>query len=159
MNLFVKGHYYLYCFIFILLVGATACSEGSDCYSENTSTISLSFFKRNTLNPDTSFYERDTLVVSRVYTVDNPDSLIMANDTIFGTLVLPVNPQNNTTAYRIGRHNLTVRYDIQQRIMSPDCGVEQIFSNLDTVTYSFDSLVIKSRNLDRNEVNFEIYTF
>lgn len=159
MNLFVKGHYYLYCFIFILLVGATACSEGSDCYSENTSTISLSFFKRNTLNPDTSFYERDTLVVSRVYTVDNPDSLIMANDTIFGTLTLPVNPQNNTTAYRIGRHNLTVRYDIQQRIMSPDCGVEQIFSNLDTVTYSFDSLVIKSRTLDRNEINFEIYTF
>lgn len=155
----MKGHCFLYYFIFIVLIGATACSEGSDCYSENTSIISMNFFKRNTLDPDTTFYERDTLIVSRVYAIDNQDSLIMENDTIFGTLVLPVNPQNNTTAYRIGRHNLTVRYDIQQRIMSPDCGVEQIFSNLDTVTYSFDSLVIKSRTLDRNEINFEIYTF
>lgn len=155
----MKGHHCLYYFFFTILFGAAACSEGSECYSENTSTISINFFKRNTLDPDTAFYEQDTLVVSRVYAIGNEDSLIVENDTIFGTLVLPVNPQNNTTAYRIGRHNLTIRYDIQQRIMSPDCGVEQIFSNLDTVTYSFDSLVIKSRTLDRNEVNFEIYTF
>lgn len=154
----MKGTSFLYSLLFAILFGAVACSEGADCYSENTSIITIDFFKLNYTNPDTSFYERDTLVVNRVYAIGNEDSLIVENDTIFGTLVLPVNPSSDTTAYRIGRQALTVKYNIHQRIMSPDCGVEQIFSNLDTLTNSFDSLVIKSRNLDKNEVNFQIYS-
>lgn len=148
---------FLYSLLFIVMFIAVACSEGSDCYSDNTSIITIDFFKRNYGSSGAAF-SKDVLVVNRVYAIGNEDSLIVENDTIFGTLVLPVNPLNDTTTYRIGRHTLTVKYDIHQRIMSPDCGVEQVFSSLDTLTSSFDSLVIKSRNLDKHEVNFEIYS-
>lgn len=136
-----------------------ACSEGSDCYSENTSTIKIDFYKLNELDPDTSFYERDTITFGNVYAIGNRDSLLVDPDsTWFSTLVLPVDPRVDTTAYVIGlRNRLTVKYDIRQRVLSPDCDVEQVFSNLDTISTTYDSLVIKSRNLDRNEINFEVY--
>lgn len=144
--------------LFVFLLGLAACSEGSDCYSENTSTIKIEFFQINNSDPDTSFFETDTLVLNSVYAIGNEDSLIARHDTIVGTLILPVDPLEDTTAYRIGRDLLIIQYDIRQRIMSPDCGVEQVFSNLDTIANPYDSLVIKSRNLDEQEINFQVYS-
>lgn len=150
-------------FVFVLgavcLLGMVACSDGSDCYSDNTSTITLEFYRLNDTDPDTSFYEKDTVVFGEVYSLGKPDSLLVKEDSAyFSPLVLPVDPTIDTTAFVIGEHALVVTYDIRQRIMSPDCGVEQVFSSLDTLSSTFDSLAIKSRNLDRNEINFQIYS-
>lgn len=139
-----------------------SCADESDCFSENLAEITIEFYSRNTLDPDTSFYETDTLIfssTSSVYVVGNRDSLILENDTIFGKISFPVDPRTDTTAYVIGRDSLTIRYDIRQRVLSPDCGVEQVYSNLDTLFTTYDSVVIDNRNLDRNEVNFKVYSF
>jgi len=141
-----------------------SCADESDCFSENLAQVTIEFYSQNTLDPDTSFYETDTLVFSSrgsVYVVSNRDSLILQedNDTIFGKISFPVDPRIDTTAYVIGRDSLFISYDIRQRVLSADCGVEQVYSNLDTIFTTFDSLVIDNRNLDRNAINFKVYSF
>lgn len=139
-----------------------SCSEESDCFSENTASITIEFFRLNTFDPDTSFYEVDTLFLASlngVYVIGNRDSVIINNDTLIAKITLPVDPRIDTTAYVIGRNRLTISYDIRQRILSPDCGVEQVYSNLDTLFSTYDSLVIDNRDLGLNEVNFQVYSF
>lgn len=158
----LKRYFYLYLVVPIGFLGMLSCSEESDCFSENTASITIEFFRLNTLDPDTSFYEEDTLFLgslNSVYVVGNRDSVIIENDTIVGQLTLPVDPRVDTTAYVIGRNNLTISYDIRQRILSPDCGVEQVYSNLDTLFSTYDSLVIDNRDLGLNEINFQVYSF
>ena len=158
----MKRHFYLYLFIGVSFLGFLSCSEESDCFSENTAIIRIEFFQLNTLDPDTSFYEVDTLVftsLKSVYVVGNEERQIIDSTSVFQRMALPVDPRIDTTAYVIGRDSLTISYDIRQRILSPDCGVEQVYSNLDTLHSTFDSLVIDNRNLGINEINFQVYRF
>ena len=92
-----------------------------------------------------------------VTTAGSDVDLIADEDTIFGKITLPVNPTTDTTLFEIGRNDLKVKYDVRQRVLSAECGVELVFSNLDTLSNPYDSLAIISRNLDRNETNFEVY--
>lgn len=158
----MKQYRFLFLVFLIGFLGLLSCADESDCFSENLAAITIEFYGLNTLDPDTSFYEADTLIFSsrrNVYIVGNRDTLIMENDTIFGKISFPVDPRTDTTAYVIGRDSLFIRYDIRQRVLSPDCGIEQVYSNLDTLFTTYDSVVVENRNLDRNEVNFKVYSF
>ena len=150
-----RSFIFISCAVLILII--SACSDESDCYSENSSDINLEFYRLNNDDPDTSFYEKDTLFVLRVFAIGNETRPFISKDSIIFSTSLPVNPTMDNTTFVIGRDTLAVKYDVRQRIMSPECGVEQVFSNLDTLSSSFDSLAIKTRELDRNEINFEIY--
>ena len=139
-----------------------SCADESDCFSENLAEITIEFYSRNTLDPDTSFYERDTLIfssINSVYVVGNRDRTLLDSAFIRGSISFPVDPRSDSTAYVIGNDSLFISYDIRQRVLSADCGVELVYSNLDTLFTTFDSLVIDNRNLDRNEVNFKVYSF
>ena len=55
-------------------------------------------------------------------------------------------------------HFITFSYNRRQRIISPDCGVEQSFYNLTIVDHDFDSAAIVNDTLDRYiPVNVKIY--
>lgn len=172
---------YLLAFAVLLL---SAC-DIEDCASLSTSTLKFRFYRSGTDNE----YVLKILNAGATGT----DSLFFENDSISGG-VMAINPADTTTHFTFqlirneldtlfedppentvidrifGRPIDTVTRQFQatytrsQRIISPECGVEQSFNNLKIISHDFDSVVIHKVNgveqnkLDRfTELNVKIY--
>ena len=141
--------------IFILFVYffVVACTE-TDCNSVNNADLKIKFISKTTGN-DTSFAFNAVKM--------------RANDSIFYDLedesslfILPLNPTTNSVTIlfetALSTDSIVANYESRQRLISVDCGPEQLYVGLDTSLSTFDSLIVVASSLkSSNESNIEIY--
>jgi hypothetical protein len=88
------------------------------------------------------------------------DSLFVVSDTL-STIILPVNTGADVTVFILdseqGRDTLEFNYNRQQRLISVECGPEQVINNLEAGQSTFDSLGILHQELIEEVTNVEIY--
>ena len=86
-----------------------------------------------------------------------PLSFPSYSDSTLSAINLTVDPNELFTRFVLftteSIDTLDLTYDSQTRLISPTCGPEQLFSELDVTNYTFDSLV-----LDESLIELEIET-
>ena len=117
------------------LLWLNACLEEPDCVSSTTNFVNLKFYSMENNQPD-------TLTVTRV-TIAGSDSILAADQNII-QLTLPLNPIASQSTFifdtELGTDTLTLTYKVSARLISEDCGVETIYSNLGYAKNDFDSI-------------------
>lgn len=146
--------------IFLVLIlsffGLTiACEPETICASDNVSWARVSFLKIGETR------RNDTLFSVSVVTENNIP--LYPPDTNLVQVILPINPATTTTDFYFFRDTVTdtlrLGYDIEQVFISPECGFEQRYLNLNVPYTSFDSVRIRKNFLERsNDINIEIFS-
>lgn len=125
-------------FFFGFLAIFFSCQDEADCISVTTDFANLSFYKID-LN------ELDTVVVNGLQPVGS-DSILLSDTTITGTIQIPLNPNMNSSTFAFdteyGLDTLILSYNVSTRLVAEDCGLEVLFSELDTLRNDFDSIRI-----------------
>lgn len=163
-----QGCLFIKVVIIVMGVALTACGTEPDCTTSGSSIVKVGFARVNS-QPDTVFVENDTLIFNRVYALGNEDSLIVESDTLT-FLRLPLKPNAGTTTFVMENKRkgattdfefdtISFDYQIGQRLISPDCGVEVIYKNLQVnENYTFDMVFLINNELNRDpDANIEIF--
>ena len=144
----------------LFLAGLINCAPDEICFTENDTRVKISF--KQVIYPDTdsAFLQNDTLIFSRI-TALLTDSVFVVSDTLTST-ILPVNTGADVTVFILdsdqGNDTLELRYKRVQRLISVDCGPEQVIDNLEAGLSTFDSLGILFQELNEKvTTNVEIY--
>jgi hypothetical protein len=147
-----------------LSLGLSAClEEDASCASDSYDTVRVGFLKLDR-NPESP--RADTLFVQSVFT-DRGD-LILAN-VITNGLALPLNPAAGEVSFIINwaedtasaflRDTLSLTYNREQRLVSPECGVEQRYNELEIMSAGFDSVNILEPEITLFQpANVRVYT-
>ncbi|MFP4341493.1 MAG: DUF6452 family protein [Cyclobacteriaceae bacterium] len=145
-----------------MLLGLSAClNEDVSCVSESFDTVRVRFLKLDPSSP-----RQDTLAIASVFT-DEGD-LLLSNVLALG-LALPLNPTANSVTFVVEwaedtlsefeRDTLTFTYNREQRLISPECGVEQSYDELAISSNSFDSVDVPDSEVNLfDPTNVRIYT-
>ncbi|MCC5927886.1 MAG: hypothetical protein JJU28_01455 [Cyclobacteriaceae bacterium] len=139
----------------LAVLGFLSACEVEDCRSTHSNDLNLRFFE-----DDSSRMKNVRL--TWLETVGNP--VIFQGDSSVGILRLQVNPATNETIFnmryldsvRVGNRRelqelsryLKVTYDRRQRIITPECGVEQAFVNVTIDSTNFIAYRQVARSLD-----------
>ena len=147
----------------LLFILFAACTADELCEGESISTIKLSF--KDFESKSTKAIALDSIGFSW-----SPLSDTLYRDTTVSVIGLPVDPENSRTLFVfittdlidtlevINADTLEISYKVTSSLISPECGPELLFSNLDTVYHTFDSLSIIQKLFDREvETNIEIF--
>ena len=118
-----------------------------------TDNIRINFLEKEA---DTTLIRADSLFVQSIRD-DRGQVLAEPNDTIVGSLRVPVNPQANsvTLTFELLPHDgdpartetLTLSYEAETLRLARQCRQETRYFDLDTVGYTFDSLSIEDSEL------------
>ncbi len=114
-----------------------SCLDDPDCVTTTTDFVNVRFYNLEDNLTDTLYLDRLTALGS--------DSVLNDMDTV--TFVrLPLDPQQDQATYyfesQYGRDTLVLSYTIGARMISEDCGVELLFTQVGTAAHSFDSVQI-----------------
>ncbi len=114
-----------------------ACLDEPDCVTTTSDFVNVRFYKVST-------NEIDTLLLSRL-TAMGSDSVLNDQDTVT-SVRLPLNPQEGRATYyfesQYGMDTLVLIYNLGARLISEDCGVEILYSQIDYLSQSFDSVSV-----------------
>jgi hypothetical protein len=144
----------------MVLAGITACAPDEICFTDNSTQVRIDFKRVIYAGTDSAFTENDTLVFAQVRALDT-DSIFVDADTL-SSVILPLNTGKNETTFvfdiGLEMHTLELRYQRTQRLISVDCGPEQIIDQLESVQSTFDSLAVLQPVLtEPPATNVEIY--
>ncbi|MFA0962265.1 hypothetical protein AB9P05_10685 [Roseivirga sp. BDSF3-8] len=169
MTIYVKMRGYLL-IVCCLLTGFffTACNEIPNCSGTSENLLKVKFTSVDFDTENDVFVLTDSLVIiQEVRSEERPDSLIIEQADTTSLLTLPVSPYSNTSGYLItindSEYVLRVTYDREARLIAPECGIEQVYKNLDiSGTLPGDSVLILNDRLlrpsDENQnINVEIF--
>ena len=142
--------------LFFLAVSAIfiqSCLDDPDCVTTTTDFITVRCYES-----DTGL--RDTLVFRTVRAIGS-DSLLADQDTL-SSIRLPLDPRGPSVTYafdtNLGRDTLILVYDLGTRLISEDCGIEFIFTELDYLRNDFDSIrVINRVPIEEIDEDIQIY--
>lgn len=164
-------------YLFLLVYLLPGC-DIEDCFSTKTNKIKFGFYNAETdelqtirvlnigaegtdsLLVENRHISRDTLEVNLADTLTTFyfDMVLYEIDTIF------IPPDNieieriDTLSIDTLSRYLQISYDRSQRIISPECGVEEAISNLTNSSTDFGKVEITDNELDRfDEMNVKIY--
>lgn len=140
-------------FITALALG-TACTNDELCVGNGINEVKLS------LN-DYETGSGTSITMDSIGFSGQPISNVYI-DTTVSFIGLPVDPDSTWTRFVFittdRTDTLELRYAVTPSLISVDCGPELLFSNLDTLYHTFDSLAILQQLFDREvETNIEIF--
>ena len=143
-----------------VILGVMACAPDEICFTDNSTEVRIDFKRIVYPDTDSAFTENDTIVFLQI-TALNTDSIFVQLDTL-STVVLPLNTGMDETTFLFDTdqesYNLTLNYQRAQRLISAECGPEQIIDDLLVEQSTFDSLaVVQSSLIDPPITNVEIY--
>ncbi len=146
--------------ILFTFIGIITCDPNELCFTDNDTRVKISFKRIIYPNTDSSFLENDTLIFSRI-TALGTDSIFVDSDTL-STVVLPVNTGVNFTVFLFdsnqGSDTLELSYKTISRLISVECGPEQIIEDLEAGVFTFDSLgILNTALLEQVITNVEVY--
>ncbi len=144
------------------LLGAVlgSCAPDEICFSDNTTLVQLEFLTIQYEGTDSAEVVNDTLIFNSI-TAQATDSVFVEGDTL-AKLALPVNTADTVTWFLFdsdrGMDSLQLSYRVFRRLISEECGPEQIFDELNLGSTSFDSVVIIAPLLNQQIAkNVEVY--
>ena len=148
-----------------------------DCISTKSSNAQVEFYHQE--------YELKLPMWITYLKAEENDFILIYTDTLLliSGISLPLNPATDYTAYdfeyitysldtvpesnplKVNRNaidtissTIEFEYTRRQRIISPECGVEQSFYNLRILSHNFDSVLVVNDTIDRfKPVNVNIY--
>lgn len=143
-----------------VFMGFIACAPDEICFTDYSTQVRIDFKRIIYPGTDSAFLENDTLIFFQISAQDT-DSIFIQTDTL-SSVVLPVNTAVNETTFVFntdrGTNHLELQYQRTQRLISVDCGPEQIIDQLEAGQSTFDSLEVVQPTLSEPPVtNVEIY--
>ncbi len=122
----------------------SGCAPDENCFTSNSTQVKIQFLQ--ILNPGTDSAESvvDEVIFNSII-ARGTDSIFVEDDTL-SKVVLPINTAANETLYIFdtdqGLDCLALRYERFPRLISVDCGPEQIIDSLSLGSFSFDSAAV-----------------
>jgi len=142
--------------LFIVILVA-ACTNDELCIGKGINEIKLSFVESGSDPESVISITFDSIGVS-----GNPVAYPSYADTTLSVLTLEVDPDSTVTRFVFITSDRTDTLDLSYRVrpsfISVQCGPELLFSKLDTLGHTFDSLVIVQDIFDSEiDTNIKIY--
>jgi hypothetical protein len=139
--------------IFVLVATLMGCGDEATCITDTTSLVKINFVDSLGTSKDIN--------LNRVTTITDPDIYPQYDGDTLSSLVLAMNParQNTTVIFETTTGNDTVdlSYKVTAIFISDECGIDLAFSDLDTLSTTFDQLeIIESIFHENITVNIEI---
>jgi len=142
--------------VFLFITGLlffSACRDKPTCVDRDTSLVKISFVGEDGL-------AKDIIINSVSATGDNNGFPEYEDDTL-SRLVLPLNPAARSVTFILerptGKDTIGLSYDVVAQLISPECGLDAAFSNLDTTRITFEQAVIVSKIVNEQiPTNIEI---
>ena len=157
-----QGNSYICCLVMrssikitflVAIVGLTSCFDQPDCISPTTDFVNVLFYKAEN-------NERDTLLINSLTAIGS-DSVLVTNDEVTG-VDLPLLPSQRSVTFifdsELGLDTLVLSYEPRSRLVSEECGIDIIFSELDYIRNDFDSISVVN-NILIEDVNEDIRIF
>lgn len=159
----------LYAFLTVLLL-ASACEE-TPCTSVFTSEFEIEYFNIVYTETDSETVEQPDIIFNKVFAIGNEDSLLVENESAV-SIILPVDPDSDFSTFVIETMDTTtiedstlifmdtlrVGYKRRQRLISEDCGPEQLYIDFEILETTYDSLNLTQDQLRTTNSRFlEIY--
>jgi hypothetical protein len=140
-------------FVISSLFFLSSCLNEPDCVTTTTDFVNVRFYERENNLTDTLFLTSLTAIGS--------DSVLHDQDTVT-SVRLPLDPQQNSAKYifesQYGRDTLVLIYSLGTRLISEDCGVEILYSQVDYMSHSFDSVNVANR-VPVEDINEDIQVY
>lgn len=140
--------------VFIFFVGLVSCLDDPDCVTSTTDFANLKFYK-------TEDGEQDIVDIESVRIVGS-DSVLLSDTTLSGRVLVPVDPLGNSITIsfdtEFGLDTLVLTYQTSTRLVSEDCGIEILFTDLNYSRNDFDSISIVN-NILIEEIDEDIRIF
>ena len=153
--------------VYVLSALSYACAPEPICLDQ-TPEIKLDFLKEVYSNTDSATFINDTTIAFVEVAALGTDSIFVVQDTTF-SLTLPLNAAASQVEYlfrtvdvfdTLGEinHTMQIGYLREQQLVSEDCGPVQLYSELELVGGTFDSVAIVNNTIDPDtDVNIEVY--
>ena len=146
--------------IVAIFFGSIACAPDEICFTENDTRVKIDFNRIIFPGTDSAVVENDTLIVFQISALGT-DSIFVELDTV-SSVILPVNTVADATTFVFetdqGTQSLELMYQRSQRVISVDCGPEQIIDGLEIGQSTFDSLeVVQPALIEQPNTNVEVY--
>ena len=146
--------------ILAALIGGITCAPDEICFTDNDTRVKIDFNRILFPGTDSALVETDTLIIFQI-TAPGPDSVFLSQDTVTN-VILPVNTLAEATTFVFdtdqGVKSLELTYQRTQRLISVDCGPEQIIDELAIGETTFDSLeVVQPSLFEQPNTNVEVY--
>ena len=163
------GRFLPYAFAAFLLL-STACEE-TPCVSVFTPEFEVEYFQLVFTETDSESVEQPDIIFNKVFAIGNEDSLLVENEEAV-SITLRVDPDADMTTYVIetmdttsiedstiiSMDTLRVGYKRRQRLISEDCGPEQLYIEFEVIETTYDSLNLTQDQLRTTNSRFlEIY--
>ncbi|WKN33269.1 DUF6452 family protein [Porifericola rhodea] len=141
----------------------SAClDEDVSCVTDSYDTVRVNFLKLDQSNART-----DTLYFESIQAANG--AFLDVQDTALSSISLPLNPSGNQVSFFINwredsaavlqTDTLVISYEREQRLISPECGVEQRFVSLSSSKVAFDSIRVANPDVTLyTNPNLSIYT-
>ena len=130
----------LHIFLITLVSGLAACGDDPTCVDRDSSIIKIDFLGDDGLAKDIS--------ILSISAPGNNDGFPELRDTTLNKLQLPLNPAAKTSTFIIEHENgsdtIGFKYNVVAQLISPECGLDATFSNLDTTLVTFPQAIIIS---------------
>lgn len=134
------------------LLFSVACDD-TPCSSEFTNEFEIEYFKLVYNETDSETVEQPDIIFTRVFALGNEDSLLVSNEEAT-TITLSVDPNAPMTTFIIETldsttiedssivifDTLNVSYNRRQRLISEDCGPEQLYVDFVISETTYDSI-------------------
>jgi len=150
--------------LWLLLIPLMLCAcqdENVSCFTDTYDTVRVNFLKLDRERP-----RRDTLYFESVSASNGV--FLDIQDTALSRISLPLNPSGNEVAFYINwredsaaelqTDTLVLVYEREQRLVSPECGVEQRFVNLRKAGEAFDSVNVVEQEVKLFSSPVNVYT-
>ncbi|ELR72204.1 hypothetical protein C900_01758 [Fulvivirga imtechensis AK7] len=129
--------------LFIMAVMLMSACNEPDCQSKTTNFVNVKFYKIEN-------NELDTLTILSITAIAADDTVFVENLEV-SSVRLPLRPDTTATVFafdsNFGRDTLILTYRKKARLISENCGVEVIFSDLGYSRNDFDSIKVVNQTL------------
>lgn len=142
-----------FCVVLISIVLFASCGERPTCVETDTSLAKIRF-----LGEDGKAKE---IVINSLRAINNEDGFPEFTNDTTSNLALPLNPGATTTTFILEQPDRTdtigLKYSVVARLITAECGLDASFSNLDTTSTTYKTLVIVQNQIHQDvTTNIEI---
>jgi len=131
-----------------------SCGDIPTCVDGETSLVKINFVD--------SLGNAKKITLASLKAIGNENGFSEYADTLIDKLALPLNPGALATTFIFEQDSaatdtISLSYSVITSLISPECGLDVIYSDLDTTFTSYEKLIILDLNIHEDIItNFEI---
>jgi len=143
-------------YVILVLILISGCVDDELCIGTGTNIVKLKIFDFS--DPTTPL----SVTFIGIEVIGDPESFPSYADSTLSAIDLTLDPNNENTTFILLTASrvdtLDLQYLIRPKLISPACGPEFTFNQLEVIEYTFDSLYLQEPSIEREvETNIRIY--